>query len=259
MRIVVLVKQVPDTADVRKLDLETGWLDRDAGEPIVDEINERALEVALRYKDDHKDTEVVVLSMGPENAIKSIRKALAMGADSGVHVVDDSLVGADALLTSLTIARALERTKFDLVIAGNESTDGNGGIIPAMLAERLGVPLLGFLANVEITEANISGERQGNDGTVNVHAALPAIMTVTERFDYARFPNFKGIMTAKRKPVETVTRADLGLDAAEASGLDHTEVLSTAERPERAAGTKIDDDGTAAAALVEYLATNRLI
>lgn len=259
MRIVVLVKQVPDTADVRKLDLNTGLLDRDAGEPIVDEINERALEVALRYKDDHKGTEVVVVSMGPENAIKSIRKALSMGADSGVHIVDDSLAGADALLTSLAISRALKQTGFDLVIAGNESTDGNGGIVPAMLAERLGVPLLGFLANVEITEAQVSGERQGDDGTVNVHAGLPAIMTVTERFDYARFPNFKGIMTAKRKPVETVTLAELGLDVAEVSGLARTEVVSAAERPARAAGTKIEDDGTAAATLVEFLATNRLV
>lgn len=259
MRIVVLVKQVPDTADVRKLDLNTGLLDRDAGEPIVDEINERALEVALRYKDNDKGTEVIVLSMGPENAIKSIRKALSMGADSAVHIVDDSLAGADALLTSLAISRALEKTGFDLIIAGNESTDGNGGIVPAMLAERLGVPLLGFLTNVEIAETQISGERQRDDGTVNVHAGLPAIMTVTERFDYARFPNFKGVMTAKKKPVETMTLAELALDATEISGLNRTKVISTAERPARASGTKIEDDGTAAATLVEFLATNRLV
>jgi electron transfer flavoprotein beta subunit len=259
MRIIVLVKQVPDTADVRRLDLNTGLLDRDAGEPIVDEINERALEVALRYKDGDKSAEVVVLSMGPANAIKSIRKALAMGADSGVHIVDDLLTGADALLTSLAISRALTHTGFDLVITGNESTDGNGGIIPAMLAERLGVPLLGFLTNVEITATGISGERQGDDGTVNVHAALPAIMTVTERFDYARFPNFKGVLTAKKKPVETISLAEVGLDAAEVSTLKRTQVLSTAERPARAAGTTIEDDGTAAATLVEFLATNRLV
>ncbi|WP_111719626.1 electron transfer flavoprotein subunit beta/FixA family protein [Homoserinimonas sp. OAct 916] len=259
MRIVVLVKQVPDTSDVRKLDLNTGLLDRDAGEPIVDEINERGLEAALRYKDDNKGTEVVVLSMGPENAIKSIRKALSMGADSGVHIVDDSLAGADALVTSLAISKALERTGYDLVVAGNESTDGNGGIVPAMISERLGIPLLGFLVNMEITEAQVSGERQGDDGTANVHAGLPAIVTVTERFDYARFPNFKGIMTAKRKPVDTVTLAELGVDAAEVSSLDRTEVISAVERPARTAGTKIDDDGTAAATLVEYLATNRLV
>ena len=258
MKIVVLVKQVPDTADVRKLDPETGWLDRDAGDPIIDEINERALEVALRYKDDNKGTEVVVLSMGPENAIKSIRKALSMGADSGVHVVDDSLAGWDALHTSLALSKALAQTGYDLVIAGNASTDGNGGVVPAMISERLGVPLLGFLVNVAITDSAISGERQGDDGTVNVHAALPAIMTVTERFDYARFPNFKGIMTAKRKPVETLTLAQLGLDA-ETADLDNTEVLSAAERPARTAGTKIEDDGTAAATLVEFLATNRLV
>lgn len=255
MKIVVLVKQVPDTAEERKLDLATGQLDRESTDSVVDEINERALEAALRIKDANKGTEVVAMTMGPDQATQSLRKALSMGADSGVHIVDDSLSGADTGRTAATLAAALRSTGFDVVVAGNESTDGRAGVVPAMIAEHLQLPLLGSLISAEIADDGVRGVRQGDGGTLNVRAGLPAILTVTERFPEARFPNFKGILTAKRKPVTTLSVADLGVAATPSRSV----VISTAERPPRAAGRKLIDDGDAASELAEFLVANRLV
>jgi electron transfer flavoprotein beta subunit len=255
MKIVVLVKQVPDTAEERKLDLATGQLDRESTDSVVDEINERALEAALRIKDANKGTEVVAMTMGPDQATQSLRKALSMGADSGVHIVDDSLSGADTGRTAATLAAALRSTGFDVVVAGNESTDGRAGVVPAMIAEHLQLPLLGSLISAEIADDGVRGVRQGEGGTLNVRAGLPAILTVTERFPEARFPNFKGILTAKRKPVTTLSVADLGVAATPSRSV----VISTAERPPRAAGRKLIDDGDAASELAEFLVANRLV
>lgn len=255
MKIVVLVKQVPDTYDPRKLDLATGLLDRGANEAIVDEINERALEVALQYKDSHKDAEIVVLSMGPAGANSALRKALSMGADSAVHVLDDGLAGSDIARTAAALAAAVQHTGFDLVIAGNESTDGRGGVVPAMIAEHLGLPHATSLNTVEIAEAMVSGERAGDGGTLTVHTALPAVISVTERSPEARFPNFKGILGAKKKPLAVLSLADLGSNAPDAKSV----VLSTAERPARTAGKKIIDEGNAGVELAEFLAAERLI
>lgn len=257
MKIIVLVKQVPDTGEERKLDPTTGWLDRGASDAIADEINERALEVALQHKDSDKKTEVVVLSMGPADASQAIRKALSMGADSAVHVLDDSLSGADVMHTASVLAAALQKTGFDLIVAGNESTDGRAGAVPAMIAERLGLALLGSLHSAEIQDGSISGERQGEDGTLDVHAALPAIIAVTERSAEARFPNFKGILTAKKKPVTVYSLADLGLGSDGPAA--RSTVVSVAERPARAAGKKIVDDGNAAVELADFLVAGRLV
>lgn len=255
MKIVVLVKQVPDTAEERKLDLATGQLDREAADNVVDEINERALEAALRIKDADKGTEVVAMTMGPDEASQALRKALSLGADSGVHILDDSLNGADTGRTAAMLAAALRSTGFDVAMAGNESTDGRAGVVPAMVAEHLQLPLLGSLNSLEIADDTVSGVRQGEGGTLNVRAALPAILTVTERFPEARFPNFKGILTAKRKPVTTLSAAELGVPAS----ISRTVVVSTVERPPRAAGRKLIDDGTAANQLAEFLVANRLV
>ncbi|MEO8527557.1 MAG: electron transfer flavoprotein subunit beta/FixA family protein [Pseudolysinimonas sp.] len=256
MKIIVLVKQVPDTYDERKLDPATGILDREASEAIIDEIVERALEVALSYKDSHQDTELVLLSMGPEPVTTSLRKGLSLGADSAVHVRDDDLSGADLTRTAAVLAAALTATGFDLVIAGNESTDGRGGVIPAMVAERLHLPHLTSIDSVEITDAAISGERETENGTLTVHAALPAIISITERAPEVRFPNFKGIMGAKKKPITVLSLSDLSV-APEASG--HSIILSTTVRPARAAGKKIIDDGNAGVELAEFLAAGHLI
>jgi electron transfer flavoprotein beta subunit len=257
VKIIVLVKQVPDTEEERRLDRATGLLDRDASESVADEINERALEVALRHKDADKGSEIVVLTLGPASAVQALRKALSMGADSAVHVVDARLEGADIATTAAVLAAAVQRTGFDLVVAGNESTDGRGGVVPAMVAEHLGLPLLSSLNTVELTAGTVSGEVTVEAGSLAVSAALPAIVSVTERSAEARFPNFKGIMTAKRKPLATLSLADLGLDSGVGGGT--STVLTITERPARAAGKKIVDDGTAARELAEFLAAGRLV
>lgn len=255
MKIIVLLKQVPDTYEERKLDTATGILDREASEPIIDEIVERAIEVALSYKDAHKDTEVVLLSMGPDTVTASLRKGLSLGADSAIHVLDDGLRGADLARTSAVLAAALATAGYDLVIAGNESTDGRGGVMPAMVAERLGLPHLTSVDSVEIATDRINGVRETENGTLDVHASLPAVISITERAPEARFPNFKGILGAKKKPITVLSLGDLSVP--ETTG--HSVILSTTERPAREAGKKIIDDGNAGVELAEFLAAGHLI
>lgn len=257
MKIIVLVKQVPDTEEERRLHPRTGRLDRTAGESVADEINERALEVALRHKDANKGSEIVVLTLGPASASHALRKALSMGADSAVHVLDERLEGADIMTTAAVLAAAVQQTSFDLVVAGNESTDGRGGVVPAMVAEHLGLPLLPSLNSIQFFDGTVAGEVTVESGSLAVSAALPAIVSVTERSAEARFPNFKGIITAKRKPLATLSLADLGVDAGVAGGT--STVRSISERPARTAGKKIVDDGTAAHELAEFLVAGRLV
>jgi electron transfer flavoprotein beta subunit len=258
MKIVVLVKQVPDTYEERQLDADSGRIVREGADLVLDEINERALEVALSHKDKNKETEVVLLTMGPAEAADALRKGLSMGADSAVHVVDDELAGSDLQWTAEVLAAALTRTGFDLVIAGNESTDGRGGMIPAMIAEHLRVPHLTSLNTAVLSATTIRGERGTESGAMVVEAVLPAVVSVTERSPEARFPGFKGIMTAKRKPVVTLSLGDLGTDPA-SSGSGRSAVRSALKRPARTAGKKVIDEGNAAAELVEFLVAERVI
>lgn len=256
MRIVVLLKQVPDTWGERRLDLSTGRLDRGASESVIDESGERALELALAYRDAKNDADITVMTMGPAEAEDVLRKGLAMGADRAVHIVDDALQGSDLVWTSLVLATAIEQAGFDLVIAGNESTDGRGGVVPAMLAERLGVAGLGHLNSAELSDLEVRGERAAEYGSVDVHAAMPAVISVTERAPEPRFPNFKGIMQAKKKPLERRSLVDLGLtDEARAASV----VVKTAERPARDSGRKIVDDGTAGQQIAAFLVESKLL
>lgn len=254
MKIIVLVKQVPDTWGERTLDTTTGWLERGVGESVFDESGERALEVALRVQDSD-GAEIVALTMGPASATDVLRKALSMGADSAIHVVDDQLAGADLVRSSEVLAAAITSHGFDLVVAGNESTDGRGGMLPAMIAERLGVPHLTSLNSAVISSAAVSGERATEHGTITAHTALPAVISVTERSPEARFPGFKGIMKAKKKPFARLELADLALTVPTAAST----IVSVTRRPARSAGTVITDDGTAAIQLAEFLTVNRLV
>jgi len=252
MKIVVLIKEVPDTWGERRLDLATGLADRAASSPVLDEINERAVEVALAHADAHPGTEVTVVSMAPASATATIRKALAMGATSAVHVVDDALRGADLLLTAEVLAAAVRRTDYDLVIAGNLSTDGGGGVIAAMVAELLGVPQLTGLAAVELSDGSVSGDRVSDAGTMRVTAELPAVVSITEALPEGRFTTFKGIMAAKKKPYETVDAASLDVEPDDPATPRYI-MLSVAERPPRASGTKIVDEGDAGERLAAFL------
>lgn len=257
MKIVVLVKEVPDTYGDRKLNLETGLADRGASDTVLDEIGERALEVALSHADANAGTEVVVLSMSPESAAATVRKGLAMGASSAVQLVDEALAGADLGLTAEALAAALQHIGYDLVIAGNESTDGSGGVLPAMIAELLDVPNATSLNSVEIADGEVRGERASDHGTMRVTAELPAVISITEALPDARFPNFKGIMAAKKKPFTTLSLAELGVDA-DTTEASRSIMISLGEKPPRTAGTKIVDEGDAGERLAEYLVQNRL-
>lgn len=253
MKIIVLIKQVPDTYGDRRLDRATGRIDR-GGDLVVDEITERAMEVALTEKDARK-AEVVLLTMGPASAAEALRKGLALGADRAVHILDEDLAGSDMLRTSAVLAAALRREGFDLVVAGNESTDGRGGALAAMIAERLGLPHATSLDTVTVGADHVAGDRAGEQGARAVRAGLPAVVSVTERNPEARFPSFRGSMRAKKKPLATVTLAELG--AAEAAS--RTTVLTAERRPARVAGRKVVDDGSAAAELADFLTSSHLI
>jgi len=252
MKIVVLIKEVPDTWGERRLDLETGLTDRAGSAAVLDEIDERAVEAALAYADAHAGTEVVVVTMAPASATVTVRKALAMGATSAVHVVDDTLRGADLVLTAEVLAAAIRRTGFDLVIAGNLSTDGGGGVLPAMVAELLRVPQLTALSSLEVSDDAVSGDRMSDAGTMRVCATLPAVVSITEAMPEGRFTTFKGIMAAKKKPYETLDAAELGVEVEDPAVARYI-MLTVAERPPRAAGIKIVDEGDAGEKLAAFL------
>ncbi|MDR6508176.1 electron transfer flavoprotein subunit beta/FixA family protein [Arthrobacter oryzae] len=255
MKIAVLIKQVPDTWGERSLDSRTARVRRD-GELVIDEINERALEAALAFRDRNKKTEIVSISVGPDAAAEALRKSLAMGADSAVHVIDQALEGADAVATSIALAGAIETVSPDVIIAGNVSTDGRSGVVPAMVAERLGLPLLSALDDLELAYDRASGTRVIDTGTQRLSAPLPALVTITERMPEARFPSFKSILSAKRKPIVRMSLDQLGISIPSAA---RSVVLGAVERPARTAGRIVVDDGVAAAELAAFLAAERLI
>ena len=259
MNIVVCVKQVPDTAAERTLLAGNGTLDRQRPDGLINELDEYAIEEGLRIAEAHGG-EVTVLSMGPEKASESVRKALAMGADKAIHLVDNGLAGSDALATSYAISRVLEQTGFDLVICGSESTDARTGVLPAMLAERLGVAQLTLASKVDIDGMTVTIRRICDEGYQMVQARPPAVLSVVEKINEPRYPSFKGIMAAKKKPVQTLSLADAGIDPAEV-GLagSATEVADFVARPPRAAGVLVKDEGDGGARVAAFLGTMKFI
>jgi electron transfer flavoprotein beta subunit len=259
MNIVVCVKQVPDTWSERTLQAADSTLDRDSADALINELDEYAIEEALLLTEAHGG-EVTIFSMGPQKAGEAIRKALSMGADSAVHLTDEALHGSDALVTSAAMAKVLERTGFDLVILGSESTDARMGVLAAMLAERLGVPQLSLAAKVEVDGDSISIRRQTDYGYDEVSGSLPAVISVVEKINEPRYPSFKGIMAAKKKPVETLSLANIGMDPAQAGlAASATEVVSFAKRPPREAGTIVADEGEGGVQAAEFLAAQKFI
>lgn len=259
VKIAVCVKQVPDTWAEKKLKSDDSTLDREAAEGVLNELDEYAVEEALRLVEAHGG-EAVVVSMGPERAGETVRKALSMGADAGIHVLDDNLHGSDALATSAVLAKALEGRDFDLIIFGSESTDARMSVVPAMVAERLGLPQVTFCQKVEVDGSVVRAERVTDYGFDSVEGPLPAVVSVVEKINEPRYPSFKGIMAAKKKPVETLTLADLGVEPA-AVGLAGawSAVADFAERPPKAAGTVVPDDGQGGARIADYLVEQKFI
>jgi electron transfer flavoprotein beta subunit len=258
VKIVVLVKEVPDTYGDRELDLETGLADREASDAVLDEIGGRALEVAVSYAEEHDGTEVVAVTMGPESAADALRQALAIGADSAVHVTDPSLLGADIQLTAEVLAAVVTRLGADLVLTGNQSTDGLGGVIPAVIAELLDRPQATNLDAVEISGEGITGNRASDYGAMRIATPLPAIVSITDRLPEARFPNFKSVSAAKKKPIEVLSAADLGVSPDDPS-VSHSILVSVAARPPRTGGVKLTDDGEGGAKIAEFLEQSGLV
>ena len=256
--IVVLIKQVPDSGSERKL-ADDFSLDRSI-DPVIDEINEKAVEAALQIKEANGG-EVTVLTAGPASATDAIRKALSMGADKAIHIQDDALHGSDAVQTAYVLARALGTVEgVELVIAGNEATDGRVGAVPSMIAEFLELPHLTSLRSLNVEGETVTGERETDEGIFTLEGELPAIVSVNEKINEARFPSFKGIMAAKKKPVTVLTLAEIGVEADEVGVANaSSKVLSSTPKPAKAAGEKITDEGEGGNKIAEYLVGQKLI
>ncbi|MEU1942595.1 MULTISPECIES: electron transfer flavoprotein subunit beta/FixA family protein [unclassified Streptomyces] len=259
LRIVVTVKYVPDATGDRRFAEDT-TTDRESVDGLLSELDEYAVEQALRIADSHADAEVTVLTVGPDDAMDALRKALSMGADKAVHVDDEDIHGTDAIGTSAILAKAIERTGYDLVVSGMASTDGTMGVVPALLAERLGVPQVTLLSEVTVEGTTVKGRRDGDAATEQLEAQLPAVVSVTDQSGEARYSSFKGIMAAKKKPVDSLDLDDLGIEAIEVGlGGAWTQVESIAARPARTAGTIVKDAGAGGKQLAEFLATQKFI
>ena len=259
MNIGVCIKQVPDTATERTLRQADHTLYRQAPDGLINELDEYAIEEGLQIAEAHGG-EVTILSMGPDKAGESIRNALSMGADKAVHLVDDALAGSDALATSFALSEVLQQSGFDLVICGSESTDARTGVLPAMLAERLGVPQLTLAAAADIDGTSVTVRRVSDDGYQVVTAQPPAVVSVVEKINEPRYPSFKGIMAAKKKPLQVLSLTDAGIDSA-LVGLANsaTEVADFTARPPRAAGVVVKDEGNGGAQVAAFLAERKFI
>ncbi|MFF5293540.1 electron transfer flavoprotein subunit beta/FixA family protein [Paractinoplanes globisporus] len=258
MNIVVLVKQVPDSGAERTLGADFA-VERVSANNVINEMDEYAIEEALKIKE-AGGGEVTILTMGPATAAEAIRKALSMGPDKAVHVQDDALHGSCAVGTSRVLAAALGTLNADLIICGAESTDGRVQVMPHMLAERLGIAALTGARKLTVDGSQLTAERQTDEGYEVVTAVTPAVVSVWDTINEPRYPSFKGIMAAKKKPVQTLSLADLGVDASEVGTAGATsQVLEFAARPARSAGQKVTDEGDGGALLVSYLAAEKFV
>jgi electron transfer flavoprotein beta subunit len=250
---------VPDSGAERNLRPDDNTVDRASANNVINEMDEYALEEALRIAES-QGGEVTVLTMGPDRATESIRKALSMGPDKAVHVLDDALHGSCAVATSKVLAAALGTLNPDLVLCGAESTDGRVQVLPHMLAERLGVAALTGARKLTVDGSTLTIERQTEEGYEVVTAATPAIVSVWDTINEPRYPSFKGIMAAKKKPVQTLSLTDLGVPADEVglAGATST-VLEHSKRPPRSGGAKVNDEGDGGVKLVEFLATEKFV
>jgi electron transfer flavoprotein beta subunit len=267
MNIVVCVKYVPDATGDRHFE-DDNTVDRVGVDGLLSELDEYAVEQALQIKEKSEspdDVEVTALTVGPEQAVDAVRKALQMGADKGVHVLDDAIAGSDAIATSLVIAQAIQKSgegrPFDLVVCGMSSTDGSMSVVPAMLAERLELPQVTLASVIETQGDQVRIKRDSDSATDVIGATMPLVLSVTDQSGEARYPSFKGIMAAKKKPLDTFSLGDLGVESDQVGlSVAWTEVQETAERPPRTQGEIVtDEDGSGAKALTEFLASKKFI
>ncbi|PKW25987.1 electron transfer flavoprotein subunit beta/FixA family protein [Phycicoccus duodecadis] len=263
MNIVVCVKYVPDAQSERTFQESDSTVDRDAVDGLLSELDEYAVEEALKIVEARGEGEVVVVTVGPPAAADAIKKALQMGAHRGVHVQDDAIHGSDAVATSLVLTEAVKKATDgspELVLTGMASTDGTMGVVPAMMAERLGLPQVTYASELTVGDGTVTIRRDGDTASETVEASLPALVSVTDQINEPRYPSFKGIMAAKKKQVDTWSLADLGLEASQV-GLDAawTTVVTFAKRPPREQGQIVTDEGEGGARLAEFLSAQKFL
>jgi len=261
MKIVVPVKYVPEPTAVWRFSDDL-TLDRDGVEGRLSELDEYAVEQAVRLTESGVDAEIVALTVGPAKATDALRKALAMGAHSGVHVLDDAIHGSDALATSLVLAAAIRQTGFDLVVTGMASTDAEMSVVPAMVAERLDAAQVTFASalSVDAVAGTVTVRRDGDAASEQIEAPLPAVVSVTDQTGEARYPAFKAIMASKKKPVTTWSLADLGISPAEVGSASAGVVVRTlTPRPPKQAGVVVVDEGDGAARIADFLTERKFL
>jgi electron transfer flavoprotein beta subunit len=259
VKIAVCVKQVPEAGSAKRIDPQTKRLDR-GGEAGLNAFDANAVEEALRIKENAGEGEVVLVSMGPARALEAMRKALAMGADRALLVSDGAAEGSDLVATSAVLAAVLEREQPDLVLFGQQASDSDGAVLWAAVAERLQRPVVSQVAELEVDGVKVRAKRQTEFGYDRIEAPLPAVVAVSDAINEPRYPSLKGIMGAKSKPQETVSLGDLGVDATRVgeSG-SRTEVYDLQPPPSRGESMRIQDDGSAAQKIVDYLAERKLV
>ena len=259
MKIAVCVKEVPDAAVHKHIDPETKRLDR-SGEGALNHFDTQAVEEALKVKEAQGEGEVVLVSLGPESALDSLRKALAMGADRAVLVSDEAAAGSDLVATSRALAAALERESPDLVVFGQQGTDSDGAVLWAAVADRLHRPVISQVAELTVGDGKVKGKRQTEFGYDVIEAPLPAIVGVSDAINEPRYPSLKGIMGAKKKPQETLSASDLGVEPGSLGEEgSRTTVVALGDPPPRGDAQKIEDDGSAADKIMEFLAEKKLL
>lgn len=257
-KIVVAVKYVPDATADRTFTSDN-TVDREGVDGLLSELDEYAVEQALQVVE-AGEGEVTVVTVGPEDAADAVRKALQMGADAGVHVVDDAIAGSDAFATSLVLAKAIEKLDYDLVFFGMASTDASMGVVPTLVAARLGLPAVTFASEVTVDGDTVKIRRDGDAATQEIEATGKVVVSVTDQTGEARYPSFKGIMAAKKKPIDEWSLADLGVEASEVGqGNAWTAVESYEPRPPRTAGEIVTDEGDGGSKLVEFLASKKFV
>jgi electron transfer flavoprotein beta subunit len=259
MKVVVCVKEVPDASAPKRIDPQSYRLDRSVP-GALNEFDTHAIEEGLRLKETGGEGEVVAILMGPERAADSLRKALALGADRAVHVVDEALAGSDLVATSKALAKAVEREEPRLVLFGQQAGDSDGAVLWAAVADRLRLPVVSQAASLEIAEGKVRVKRQTEYGYDVIEAPTPCVVAVSDAINEPRYPSLKGIMGAKKKPQDTVAVAELGLDSSEVGEAgSRTEVYALGEPPARGDSKRIEDDGNAAEAILDYLSEKKLV
>lgn len=260
MKIAVCVKEVPDTTAEKRIDPGTGRLVRDEGDRMLNEFDKYAVEEAVRLKEAGAADEVILISLGPDKAVESLRQALAMGADSLVLVSDPAAAGSDYLGTANALAKVLDDSGAELVLLGSEATDARSGVMAAALGEVSGRAWVTAANSLAVNGGTVTVERQSDDGVDTVELPLPAVISVTKAINEPRYPSLKGIMGAKKKPQEVKSLADAGIDASKVGEAGAgTKVLSVETPPARQAGQVVKDEGNGAQQILDFLIEKKIV